>query len=131
VKESIDPEFRDLVSFEGEKEHFLSLVANCVKSIPKALENYVETSFASMSKTNWGASTSVGDQSEYTALMINDLRPIIVMIRKTLTSNKYFKSICDKFAEYAFENTLKTCPHFNSSLLLGVSQTNFIFNCLN
>ncbi|KAJ3257796.1 Vacuolar protein sorting-associated protein 53 [Boothiomyces macroporosus] len=105
--ETIDPDYKTLVSFSSETEGFTTTTATALLSLVKSVENYFGNALNIMSKKNWSALSSVGDQSEHVTQIAQVLSQYVPIIRRSLANQKHFRSFCDKFVE-TFLNTIQT-----------------------
>ncbi|KAJ3271836.1 Vacuolar protein sorting-associated protein 53 [Terramyces sp. JEL0728] len=105
--ETIDTDFKTLVSFATESEAFATTTATALLVLVKTVENYFGNALNILSKKNWSALSSVGDQSEHVTLIAQVLSQNIPIIRRSLTNQKHFRSFCDKFVE-TFLNSIQT-----------------------
>jgi hypothetical protein len=97
--DTINKEFKGLISFVAEVEAFASLTGSALITLVHGVENMLDAALILMTKKSWATMATVGDQSEHITAIAQSLSSIIPIIRKQLTSPKFFKSFCDKFVE--------------------------------
>ena len=75
----------------------------------------IDGAIAAISKRNWGACDSVGDQSDYVMMISTELEDLIPVIR-ALLSPMYFTNFCDKLAARllaVYNHSLSKCRRVN------------------
>lgn len=106
VLEIIDKDLRSLVSFQPERDTFLTTSATGISLLVRLVENTNDAHFLAMTRRHWQTLASVGDQSDHVTQIAYGLTPSILLIRQVLGSGKFFKLFCDKFTEYCCLLTL-------------------------
>jgi hypothetical protein len=102
MSECIDESLKSKISFTTESDGFLSISGSVLQALIKSVESQLEPFFTIMIRKPWGQIDSVGDQSEYVTNIAVTLSGTAQRIRKHLNSVKFYKTFCDKFAEYVF-----------------------------
>ncbi|XJO70732.1 hypothetical protein BDV3_000355 [Batrachochytrium dendrobatidis] len=106
--EKIDSDMKGLLSLSAEKDSFFGCSAAAIQWLVKLVENANESALQSMTRRQWNTLSSVGDQSEHITQIAVTLSAAIKIIRKTITSSKYFRSFCDKFVDSFTKKYLST-----------------------
>lgn len=70
-----------------------------LQGLVRGVESMLESCITSMMRRSWSSIDSVGDQSEHVTQIAVTLSNIIQKMRRYLTSDRFFKSFSDKFAE--------------------------------
>lgn len=96
LKEKIDPEFRDRVSLEAEKDLFTGSISAALLAILRELELTVEAPFNTMSKGPWKDSEFVSGESEYVGDFAKACVTVVGIVREGVEQKKYVRSTCDK-----------------------------------
>ncbi|KAJ3333115.1 Vacuolar protein sorting-associated protein 53 [Blyttiomyces sp. JEL0837] len=110
--EKIDEKFKSTVSFAQEMDGFINVIGTAIKCLVHILEASADSALTTMMKKHWGNVDSVGDQSEYVTQIGTALMGTITNVRKTLSGTKFFRTLCDKFADSfltKFHTTIFKC----------------------
>jgi hypothetical protein len=70
-----------------------------LQSLVKSIEALLDPSLTTMIRRPWSSIDAVGDQSEYITQIAMTLSEAVQVVKKHLTSLRFFKTFCDKFAE--------------------------------
>ncbi|KAI9012778.1 Vps53-like protein [Gaertneriomyces semiglobifer] len=103
LSEKIDEEFRPLINYTKERDQFIDIGTQATRTLINLLLSHIDPAFQLMLKRQWAHLDSVGDQSEYVTVAARHINWAFAEIRKTLGGAKWWKIVCDKFAE-AFMN---------------------------
>ena len=99
LKEKVDPDFVNRISFNGEQNIYIGVITSCVQLLVQELESACEPHLSQMIKMSWATVESVGDQSPYVSGLINIAKQMIPIVRDNLASSrKHFTQFCVKFA---------------------------------
>ena len=99
LKEKVDPDFVNRISFNGEQNIYIGVITSCVQLLVQELESACEPHLSQMVKMSWSNVESVGDQSPYVSGLINIAKQMIPIVRDNLASSrKHFTQFCVKFA---------------------------------
>lgn len=99
MKQKVDTDIADKISFSSEVELLQGVTSNCVGLLVTELESSCDQSLAAMVKLNWAGVEQVGDQSQYVSGLVSAMRSMVPRLRDALqTSRKYFTQFCIKFA---------------------------------
>ncbi|XP_057335223.1 vacuolar protein sorting-associated protein 53 homolog [Microplitis mediator] len=98
LKEKTDKCYAEKINLSQEQDLFHNVISNCIQLLVQDLEAACDPALTAMTKVQWGAIESVGDQSAYASTIIAHLRQTIPTIRDRLSScRKYFTQLCVKF----------------------------------
>ena len=101
LKEKVDPDFVNRISFNGEQNIYIGVITSCVQLLVQELENACEPHLSQMVKMSWANVESVGDQSPYVSALINVAKQMIPFVRDNLASSrKHFTQFCVKFGQF-------------------------------
>ena len=99
MKQKVDPDIAEKISFTSEVELLQSVTNNCVGLLVRELDCCCDTALNTMVKLNWAAIEQVGDQSQYVSVLVASMRNMVPRLRDALqTSRKYFTQFCIKFS---------------------------------
>lgn len=96
LQEKIDPEFKDRVSLEAEKDTFATTVSAALLAIVRELDLTVDAPFAQMLKSPWRDADFVSAESAYVADLTRDIVTVVGVVRDGVEQKKYVRSVCDK-----------------------------------
>ena len=99
IQEVIDQNFKSQISLSAETESFLNVSGVALQGLVRYVEMQLEPAMTMMIRKSWNTIDSVGDQSDFINQIGTNMSTNIQHIRKYLTSARFFKSFCDKFAE--------------------------------
>jgi hypothetical protein len=122
LKEKIDVDLKDKISFAPEREAFMTLILTTIKVLVRGVENALEPAWASMQKINWAGVNGVGDQSHYISMMDAVLISLVPSIRNNLGQTKYFRTFCDKLTESIANRLLSTIYKLKHISEVGAEQ---------
>lgn len=97
VQQKMAPALASKVDFATETDAFFDLVAYSLKVLVSGVMDRLDPSFRAMAGTNWGNTTSVGEESSYLHVLNAVLVDAIPRIRESL-SPSYFNNYCTKLA---------------------------------
>ncbi|KAM0789531.1 hypothetical protein ACM66B_000346 [Microbotryomycetes sp. NB124-2] len=96
LQEKIDPEFKDKVSLEAEKDTFSTTISAALLAIVRELELTIEAPFNQMLKSPWKEAEFVSSESAYVAELTRDIVTVVGVVRDSVEQKKYVRSVCDK-----------------------------------
>jgi hypothetical protein len=99
IQEIVDQEFKLQISLTKETESFLNVSGVALKGLVKYVELQLEPCFTTMIRHSWNTIDAVGDQSDFINQIGANIASMMQPIKKYLTSSRFFKAFCDKFAE--------------------------------
>ena len=98
MKQKVEANLVDKITFSGEVELLQSVTTNCVSLLVQELEAGCQQAMLTMTKVNWAGIEQVGDQSQYVSVLVSSMRSMVPRLRDCLqTSRKYFTQFCVKF----------------------------------
>ncbi|KAG1455215.1 hypothetical protein G6F46_007864 [Rhizopus delemar] len=100
LKEKIEVGYVDQVDLTGEKERFMQAISLCIDAIVKGMDHALEPYFLQMMRLPWGTMDSVGDQSDYVTSVMDIVKRYTSVIGRTISNKRYFRTFCDRFAEW-------------------------------
>ncbi|KAG0763018.1 hypothetical protein G6F57_007134 [Rhizopus arrhizus] len=100
LKEKIEVRYVDQVNLTGEKERFMQAISLCIDDIVKGMDHALEPYFLQMMRLPWGTMDSVGDQSDYVTSVMDIVKRYTSVIGRTISNKRYFRTFCDRFAEW-------------------------------
>jgi hypothetical protein len=100
IQEIVDQEFKPQISLSRENECFMNVSGVGLSGLVKYVEYQLEPCLTMMIRHSWNTVQAVGDQSDFINQIGTNIAIMMVPIKKYLTSARFFKSFCDKFAEY-------------------------------
>ena len=133
LKEKVDPDFVNRISFAGEQNIYIGVITSCIQLLVQELEVACEPPLSQMVKIFWANIESVGDQSSYVSAIVNVAKQMIPIVRDNLASSKiHFTQFCVKFVNNfipKFLQHLYRCKPLSTvgaeQLLLGMYGSDF------
>ena len=99
MKQKVEPEIAERISFRSELEVMQTITTDCVGLLVRELEAGCGPALAAMTRLSWAGIEQVGDQSQYVTSLVSVMRTTVPRIRDALqTSRKYFTQLCIKFS---------------------------------
>ncbi|KAI9263263.1 Vps53-like protein [Phascolomyces articulosus] len=99
LKEKVDAEYQEKVSFDSVKESFMSAISLCIDSAVRSIEACCEPHLQQMIKLPWSVLDTVGDQSEYVSQLQDVVKRYVTVIGRTIANKRYFRTFGDRFVE--------------------------------
>ncbi|KAL1916446.1 uncharacterized protein VTP21DRAFT_5637 [Calcarisporiella thermophila] len=99
LKQKISDEYKEQIDLEKEREVFLEAASSCIRALVRGIEQCYEPALSAMARIPWAQLELVGDQSDYVSIFQSTLSSCAVVVRRTISNNRYFRNFCDKFVE--------------------------------
>ncbi|KAJ3505368.1 hypothetical protein NLJ89_g7457 [Agrocybe chaxingu] len=96
VKEKINPEFKDKITFQVECDLFVSSISTAINIILREFETNCEPAFAALSRTSWPTVNQVSGQSPYTTDLVKAADQVVETIKPLVEQKKYLRNFFDK-----------------------------------
>ena len=100
IHEIVDQGFKPQISLTRENESFMNVSGVALQGLVKYVEFQLEPCLTMMIRQPWNTIEAVGDQSDFINQIGTNIAMMMQPTKKYLTSARFFKSFCDKFAEY-------------------------------
>ncbi|RKP09116.1 Vps53-like protein [Thamnocephalis sphaerospora] len=98
-REKVDEEHRESISFSEQREPFLVIITNAVKTLVREIEMALEPALQRMLLLPWGTMTQTTAASEFATELAATLKAISAIIRGDLLNYRFFRTFCDRLAE--------------------------------
>ncbi|KAG6827236.1 hypothetical protein H0H92_012692 [Tricholoma furcatifolium] len=123
MREKINEEFKDRVSFQAERDMFVSVVSAAIVIQLRELETACDAAFATMARTTWTASGQVSGQSAYAGDLVTAAEQVIETVKPLVEQKKYLRNLFDKACRYGplhvTQGSDLTCVGCVGSLILA------------
>ncbi|KDR67572.1 hypothetical protein GALMADRAFT_79772 [Galerina marginata CBS 339.88] len=96
VKEKVNPEFKEKVTFQVECDLFVSAISTAINVILREFENNCDPSFITLSRTSWSTVNQVSGPSPYTGELVKAAEQVVESIKPLIEQKKYLRNIFDK-----------------------------------
>ncbi|PPQ72073.1 hypothetical protein CVT26_006708 [Gymnopilus dilepis] len=96
IKEKINPEFKEKVTFQVECELFVSAISTAINVILREFEINCDPAFLTLSRTQWSTINQVSGPSPYTGELVKAAEQVVETIKPLIEQKKYLKNIFDK-----------------------------------
>ncbi|KAG6845073.1 hypothetical protein H0H87_000977 [Tephrocybe sp. NHM501043] len=96
MREKINEEFKERVSFQAERDLFVSVVSAAIVIQLRELETACDAAFATMARTTWTATNQVSGQSAYAGDLVSVAEQVIETVKPLVEQKKYLRNLFDK-----------------------------------
>ncbi|KAG6861932.1 hypothetical protein C0995_009882 [Termitomyces sp. Mi166 len=96
MREKINEEFKERVSFHAERDMFVSVVSAAIVIQLRELETACDAAFATMARTTWTATNQVSGQSKYAGDLVSAAEQVIETVKPLVEQKKYLRNLFDK-----------------------------------
>ncbi|KAG6819237.1 hypothetical protein H0H93_013895 [Arthromyces matolae] len=96
IREKINEEFKERVSFQAERDMFVSVVSAAIVIQLRELETACDAAFSSMARTTWTASGQVTGQSPYAGDLVSAVEQVMETVKPLVEQKKYLRNLFDK-----------------------------------
>ncbi|KAF8187487.1 Vps53-like protein [Pholiota molesta] len=96
VKEKINPEFKEKVTFQVECDLFVSAISTGINVILREFESGCDASFITLGRTSWSTVNQVSGPSPYTSELVKAAEQVIESIKPLIEQKKYLRNLFDK-----------------------------------
>ncbi|KAG6919330.1 hypothetical protein DXG01_006876 [Tephrocybe rancida] len=96
MREKINEEFKERVSFQAERDMFVSVISAAIVIQLRELETACDAAFATMARTTWAATGQVSGQSAYTGDLVSAADQVIETVKPLVEQKKYLRNLFDK-----------------------------------
>ncbi|EJD03009.1 uncharacterized protein FOMMEDRAFT_108090 [Fomitiporia mediterranea MF3/22] len=98
IKDKIAVELKENVSFQSERDLFISVISSAILVQLRELETAVEPSFEIMTKTAWTSIANVSGPSQYVGDLVRSIDQVVSAINPLVEQKKYLRNFYDKAA---------------------------------
>ncbi|KAG7531596.1 hypothetical protein FFLO_04255 [Filobasidium floriforme] len=96
LKDTIDLQFRDDVSFQAERDLFLGVISACLITILGELESACEPALSTVLRTSWSNVENVSGRSPYVSDLVGSIKSVAEVVRERVNQKRFVKSFADK-----------------------------------
>ncbi|KZT29143.1 hypothetical protein NEOLEDRAFT_1056915 [Neolentinus lepideus HHB14362 ss-1] len=96
IREKVDKEYKDKMTFQVEQDIFVSVVSGSIGILLRELEAACEPAFATLTRTAWGAVSQVSGQSPYVTELVGGVESVVDTVRPMVEQKKYWRNFLDK-----------------------------------
>ncbi|KAH9484873.1 Vacuolar protein sorting-associated protein 53-like protein [Psilocybe cubensis] len=96
VKEKINPEFKEKITFQVECDLFVSSISTAINVILREFEANCDPSFTTLSRMSWSSINQVSGPSPYTGELVKSAEQVVEYIKPRIEQKKYLRNIFDK-----------------------------------
>ncbi|KAG8970352.1 Vacuolar protein sorting-associated protein 53 [Tulasnella sp. 419] len=96
IKERIQEEYREKITFQAERDLFLSVISTAITVLLRELENASEYALLAMQRLQWGNQDQVSGQSQYATDLVQAVDSAVGLIRDHIQQKKYLRNFYDK-----------------------------------
>ncbi|KZT42510.1 hypothetical protein SISSUDRAFT_1041476 [Sistotremastrum suecicum HHB10207 ss-3] len=96
IKEKIAERFQEKVSFQAERDMFVSVISSAILLLLRELESACEASFTTMIRTQWSNIQDVTGPSAYVDTLVAAIEKVATVVSENLQQKKYLRNFHDK-----------------------------------
>ncbi|KAJ7217738.1 Vps53-like protein [Mycena pura] len=96
VRSKVNDEFKAKISFQAERDHFVSVISAAIVVQLRELEVSCEPAFTAMSRSAWGTLKQVTGPSIYVAELLNAIEQVVESVKPLVEQKKYLRNFLDK-----------------------------------
>ncbi|KAF9022041.1 hypothetical protein BDZ89DRAFT_1070968 [Hymenopellis radicata] len=96
IREKINDEFKERVSFQSECDVFVGCVSSAIAIHLRELETACDPSFTTMTRISWATWAQVSGPSAYTGDLVKAIEQITEAIKPGIEQKKYLRNLFDK-----------------------------------
>ncbi|RDB16847.1 Vacuolar protein sorting-associated protein 53 [Hypsizygus marmoreus] len=96
IREKINEEYKEKVSFQDERDMFVSVISAAIVIQLRELESACDAAFSTMARTSWTSLSQVSGQSAYAGDLVNAAEQVIETIKPLVEQKKYLRNLFDK-----------------------------------
>lgn len=96
IKEKINPEFKEKISFQAERDLFISTISSAIGVQLREFEVTCDTSFTTLGRTSWSSVSQVSGPSAYTGDLVKAAEQMTELIKPLIEQKKYLRNFFDK-----------------------------------
>ena len=101
IKEKINPEYKDKISFQNERDVFVSAISSAIAVQLRELEVVCDTPFITLARTSWSTINQVSGPSAYTGDLVKSAEQVTELMKPLIEQKKYLRNFFDKACRWA------------------------------
>ncbi|TCD68264.1 Vacuolar protein sorting-associated protein 53 [Steccherinum ochraceum] len=102
IREKINPEYKEKISFQTERDLFLSVISTAISVLIREFEAACEPAFNDMKRTAWATLSLVSGQSGFVDDLVAAIEQVVDIIKSSVEQKKYQRNFFDKAASLVF-----------------------------
>lgn len=96
IKEKINPEYKDKISFQAERDMFIGTISSAIAVQLRELEVVCDPPFNTLSRTSWSTINQVSGPSAYTGDLVKVVEQVAELMKPLIEQKKYLRNFFDK-----------------------------------
>ncbi|KAF9050241.1 Vps53-like protein [Panaeolus papilionaceus] len=96
VKQKINVEFKEKITFQVECDLFISAISTSINVILREFESACDPFFATLARTSWSTVNQVSGPSPYAVELVKAAEQVVEVIKPLIEQKKYLKNFFDK-----------------------------------
>ncbi|EIW83097.1 hypothetical protein CONPUDRAFT_121483 [Coniophora puteana RWD-64-598 SS2] len=96
IKEKINDDLEEKVSFQTERDLFMSVISSAIGIQLKELESACDSAFNIMSRTSWSSLNQVTGPSQHITGLARNIEQVADVIKPLVEQKKYLRNLFDK-----------------------------------
>ncbi|OSX65954.1 hypothetical protein POSPLADRAFT_1177410 [Postia placenta MAD-698-R-SB12] len=102
IRETCDKPFKERISFQDERDLFVSAISAAIQVMVRELESACDGPFSTMTRTSWASLKSVSGQSAYIDDLVGAVEQVVDTVRPLVEQKKYLRNFLDKASSSVF-----------------------------
>ncbi|KAJ2922569.1 hypothetical protein H1R20_g14519, partial [Candolleomyces eurysporus] len=96
IKEKINPEYKEKISFQAERDMFVSTISAAIGVQLREFELICDASFIALARMSWATVNQVTGPSAYTGELVKAAEQVTELIKPLVEQKKYLRNFFDK-----------------------------------
>ncbi|KAK7005804.1 Garp complex subunit [Favolaschia claudopus] len=96
IRGKVDDEFKEKISLQAERDHFLSVISAAIVIQLRELETACDPAFTAMSRSAWSTVKQVSGQSPHIVELVNVIDQVVESVKPLIEQKKYLRNFFDK-----------------------------------
>ncbi|RXW18060.1 hypothetical protein EST38_g7790 [Candolleomyces aberdarensis] len=96
IKEKINPEYKEKISFQAERDMFVSTISAAIGVQLREFELICDASFIVLARMSWATVNQVTGPSAYTGELVKAAEQVTELIKPLIEQKKYLRNFFDK-----------------------------------
>ncbi|TEB37202.1 hypothetical protein FA13DRAFT_1682098 [Coprinellus micaceus] len=96
IKQKINPEYKEKISFQNERDVFISAISSAIAVQLRELEVVCDPPFITLARTSWSTISQVSGPSAYTGDLVKSAEQVTELMKPLIEQKKYLRNFFDK-----------------------------------
>lgn len=119
IKEKINPEYKEKISFQGERDMFIGTISSAIAVQLRELEVVCDASFLALSRTSWSSINQVSGPSAYTGDLVKSVEQVAELMKPLIEQKKYLRNFFDKACRSVILSCCSMCVNLICTVVVS------------